>query len=501
MLSIDVGIKGLNQAFRAPESGAAQLLTKKPEPLLPMDLLLHPQFISWTLKVAGIILSASVAFVFLISFRRYRRNGYFRRFDRLRESCQPVIADILSSRIDYQQGLRELRLRTGRDRIHLLERLCFESPVNSEEFPRLRRLCEDLGLVSAWQERLSGRQAPLSLPFGLLSFAGRASSAEYLGRIEHQPSWPLLVSALEDPHPDVRSVAARALGAIREPRSFPGLLRHLHQAVLTPSSRLSYRTLKTSLAQFPLDQAIELLASLEHPHPRIRFAATDLIREMVASQAAAQPDFTLAPPVFPSQLACVFLHRLAADSDPDIRARAAAVIGRFAEMVYAASETPAQVLAKLADDSCWFVRMHAVRTMAGSRRADRAAVIRPRLTDPHWRVRQEAARSMFDLGEEGIGQLIDHLLETEDRHSREQVAEQIQQNGYIRGLLDRYAAGATRERRVIEQLVWMDRTSHLLSVLRQPELAAARAALARDFADHDDARIRAWANRLAVEQS
>ncbi len=464
-----------------------------------MDLL-HPQFVSWTLKVAGIILSVSVVFVLLIFLRRYWRSRFFGRLDSLRESYGPVIARILTGRIEYQQGLSTLRLIPGRNRILLLERLFFSVPIKSEHLPGLRRLCEDLGLVSAWQDRLGGQRAPLSNRLGPVSFPDRASGAEYLGQIEHQPSWPLLVTALDDPHPDVRVVAARALGAIRERRSFANLVEHLHSAVLTPSAGLSYRTVKGCLVQFPLDQAIELLPSLEHPHPRIRFAATDLIREMVGSRAAAHSDFRLTPPVFPSQLAYVFLDRLASDSDPDVRARAAAVIGRLAETAYPVSQTPNEVLAKLADDPCWFVRMHAVRALAGSRTTDGTDSIRQRLTDPHWRVRQEAVHGLLKLGEEGTGHLINHLLETNDRYSREQVAEQIQQDGYLPGLLRRYAAGAdSNGRRVIEQFIRMGRTGYLLSLLRQPELSAARAALVRDLADHGDARVRAWAEKVAIE--
>src|SRR5947199_292868 len=68
------------------------------------------------------------------------------------------------------------------------------------------------------------RQSPHS-PLGFLI---RAASAQQLGVIRHRPSWPLLVRALSDVHPDVCRVAAASLAAIGEPASLAAILDRLH---------------------------------------------------------------------------------------------------------------------------------------------------------------------------------------------------------------------------------------------------------------------------------
>src|SRR5205814_2721689 len=77
---------------------------------------------------------------------------------------------------------------------------------------------------------------------GRLNFLVRARSAENLRLVRHQPSWPLLVKALDDPHPDVQTAAAGALAALREPQSFPALVERLRASALGPPASLSLRS-------------------------------------------------------------------------------------------------------------------------------------------------------------------------------------------------------------------------------------------------------------------
>ena len=90
--------------------------------------------------------------------------------------------------------------------------------------------------------------------------------------------------------------------------------------------------------------------------PRIRFLATDIIREMVehAGKSAAGLDAE----GFPAALIEVFLNKLCRDANPDVRARAAPVISSFTD------PRVRPTLLALLDDSQWFVRLHAVRALA-----------------------------------------------------------------------------------------------------------------------------------------
>ena len=274
----------------------------------------------------------------VVFFRRHRRKKYFRRVDALRGRYGPIIAGVISGCSVYPDGLDELRQISSPDRLFILEQLCLEKKPTPEEEPLLARLCEDLGLVKVWQQRLMGQIDQASLrealinPQGLLRrvkflhFLIRSKSAENLGLIRHEPSWPLLVKALEDSNPDIQMVAVRALAAIHHPGSFLPLAEQLHKAVLESTPNLSVRALKTALVSFPLRSARHLKPSLRHPEPRIRFLATDIIREMVEREASGKADFQLDRQNFDDETAGMLLKDLPFDGNPDVRARAAPVI-------------------------------------------------------------------------------------------------------------------------------------------------------------------------------
>ena len=342
--------------------------------------------------IALVILLGTAILIGTAIVRRKRREKYFQAVDRLRNSCGPVIASLLEGRCDYNLGLAALRDIFGAHHGLILEQLLLTEKISAAASRRiLRQLSNDLGLVELWQERLTGQLKRTSLGnersrlrgalegIGPLSFLLRARSAANLGTIHHQPSWPLLVKALNDRHPDLQAVAARSLAAIGEPQSFPALVERLHAVILNPSRTLSLRTVKAALVRFPLELSIRLLPSLRHSHPRIRFFATDIIREMVEREAGLEKDFTLRPAVFDPELTEAFLTQLAYDENPDVRARAGPVIAYLRDP----RATPA--LLRLLDDTQWFVRLHAVRALANHKMPAPEAYLAGRLTDPHWR--------------------------------------------------------------------------------------------------------------------
>lgn len=444
----------------------------------------------------------------LVFLRRRRRQKYFSRLDALRGQYGPIIAGVISGRKAYLNGLDELRQIHGPDRLSVLERLCLEEKPTLEEEPLLRRLCEDLGLVKIWQQRLLGQIDQASLrealinPQGLLRrvkflhFLIRSKSAENLGRIRHEPSWPLLVKALEDPNPDIQMVAVRALAAIHHPGSVLPLAEQLHKAVVESAPSLSVRALKTALVSFPLQSARELRGSLRHPNPRIRFLATDIIREMVAREVTSKTDFRLDRKDFDSETAAVFLRDLPFDANPDVRARAAPVIACLADP-HAAS-----TLFTLLEDSVWFVRLHAVRSLAGQRFLSAAGRISSVLTDPNWRVREAAVRTLRGFGRQGLDLLTAHFLATRDRYSREQVADEFQRAGLIPELLTRSAeAGNGRETAVLRNMAEMGKTSYMISVLEEGEAKGKlRKSFLKQFGGYPDPQIHQWVERVAVKE-
>lgn len=436
--------------------------------------------------------------------RRRQREKYFRRIDALRERYAPVISDVLDGKIEYRNGLETLQAIAGSDRVRILELLLVERKPTPSPTPILRQLCQDLGLVDVWQQQLKGamdakgRRIPRASSNGVRGKSGRfgylvrASSANNLGFILHQPSWPLLVNALSDPHPDVASVAARALGAIAEPESFQPLLECLHDVIQNASRQVSLRSIKMALVSFPLENAAQLLPSLQHAHRRVRFLAVDIIREMVDLRAAGNEDFVLDTRAFAPELSEMFLRRLSFDENPDVRARSAPVIA------YLPDPRASSTLLLLLGDQEWFVRLHAARALAKRRYASRAHFIASRLCDAQWMVREAATRTLFSFGREGLSQLYEHALTTTDRYSKEQIADEIQRAGLIPALLAQYAQGGNgKETRVIAQLADLGKTSYILDALEIiPEINLRRKFLT-DFGQHSDPQIRLWVKGVA----
>jgi HEAT repeat protein len=454
------------------------------------------------------VLLGTGALVALAIGRRQRRERYFQRIDDMRQRYGPVISAVLTGKLELGRGVEVLKGILGLDRVYILEQLCLERKPTPEQVPTLRRLCEELGLVKIWQERLTGRMGFSSVrdlflrpegfieSVGRLNFLLRARSADYLGIIQHRPSWTLLVRALEDPHPDVAAVAVRSLATIQEPDSFSALIERMHAIVLKPSARLSLRTIKTALVSFPLKQATALAPSLTHSHRRIRFLATDIIREMVVRMAAWEEDFVLETKVFSPQLTDLFLEQLCFDENPDVRARAAPVIA------YLVDSRATPVLLTLSEDTQWFVRLHAVRAVAKRKFLPLASHIAQRLTDPNWMVRESAARTLLVFGRAGSDQLASHFLRTEDRYSQEQIADEMQRAGLVPSLLTQYAGdGGVHEGEVINQLADMGKTSYMVSILQTTSDQNVRRKFLQNFGRHPDPQIRAWVGQVAERET
>jgi len=457
-----------------------------------------------TTLLVGVLVATGLLFLLAIA-RRWQRDEYLRRLDRLREAYAPVVSQLVANQLAYPDALSILNSISTPDRLAVLELLCLEKKPSHAALPLIRGLCEDLGLVAHWQENLRQRadavpwRAALAHPKTLwlrlthLGFLERAKSAEHLGVIHHQPSWPLLVGALRDPHPDVQQVAERALGAIAEPQSFGPLLGRLHTAVLDPSAGICPRSVKAALSSFPLEQAAQLVPSLQHEHPEIRFLATDIIRQMVRRRARHESELMLGPEDLGPELCDLFPTALCFDESPDVRARAAAVVAHLQGPQATAA------LFNLLHDEQWFVRVHAVRAMA--RRASLFELTETArcLSDPHWLVRQTAAKTLCLFGPRGLTEIFEHFLRTEDQAARDQIAEELQRAGLIPIALRGYASHAQgREARLLEQLVQTGKTRCLMEVLANGCDENLRRRFVQDFAHWGNSEFQAQLRMLTT---
>jgi len=469
-----------------------------------MDLFISERISLAVFLVTGVVLLATALLVLVAVGRRLLREKQLRRLDHLRRLATPLLFLLLEGELSYEQGLAALKQFFGPGQLGALEIVLLESepafspssgPVFGDaqgQISTLRRLCEDLGLVKLWQDHLQYQPAPFALAaverFRPLRFLRRARAAKNLGLIAHRPSWPLLVRALDDPSPKVQWVATRALGAIREPASFPVLVDRLRrQALGKPSDSADEstegppaRATRSAMISFPLRCAAELDPLLGHVHPQVRVEATEVIRNMIwraAAESSSPAHFILGPEDFPQDLAEVFLTRLGFDPSPEVRARAAAV------MAYLAGWRAESVLAKLMGDEAWFVRLHAARAFAHPRFQPLAGRVARMLTDSHWRVREAATQTLIALGDAGVRQLIGHFFGdagpdeargnghgrapgSPDLYSREQIAEEMQRAGLLYVLAEHYDAWASRDgSTAISQLARAGHGAYLLAVL------------------------------------
>jgi hypothetical protein len=416
-------------------------------------------------------LLATGTLIGLALVRRKQRERHFREMNELRRLTFPIISSLTAGRLDYQTALLALGeiFPSRPERAQVVERLLFDgkNPA-SISVPLLRQLAMDFGLVELWEGMLLGCCEPVSWRQAVsrperalgriraLHFLPRARSAERLGLIEHAPSWRLLIRALEDIHPKVRSAAAFALGAIAEPQSFAALVERLQNIVLTHSNGLSVRHIKAALVCFPLRQASELVKLLKHSHPGVRVLAADVVREMVVRSAragGAEELPLLNPEDVAPELADLFLTRLVFDRNPDVRARAAPVIARLDD------PRAAWQLVNLLNDVQWFVRLHAARALAQPRFRARAEHVTRRLTDGNWRVREAAVRTLLSFGPTGAERLLQHFLTTQDRYSREQIAEELQRGGLLS--VRPGEDGVCRKAQVLERLIGLGKKSCL----------------------------------------
>jgi hypothetical protein len=286
-------------------------------------------------SILAMITASTLALAGGAMVRRWHHERFDRRVKSLCAHYALTPATLLEGKYSAQclARLRALPVSTLELLLEPLLVKCASAPALATI---LQELCLVLGLTDVWQRRtldqfgaISFREA-LSNPDGLLHFFPRlrfllrARSARNLGLLRHQASWPILAKALDDPHPDVQQVALRSLAALREPQSFPALLDRMDQALTENRSRLSLHSLKAAMAKFPLSQAPQLLPSLRHPHPRVRAAAAEILREMARSEPAGNQALFQYKSVFDRELAM-----LASDVDPEVSDIAAELIAHL----------------------------------------------------------------------------------------------------------------------------------------------------------------------------
>lgn len=237
----------------------------------------------------------------------------------------------------------------------LLERL---RQVRGSTVDRARSLARDLGLLDQWRREA---RAPSDRQVG----AVRA-----LGLIHDRDSMRVLTSALDDPHPDVRTAACDALGAIGDPRAVDQLVACIHDE----SRHQRVRVIEALRRIGPSTTAA--LVALGRADARLRHVAAEALASIGGADAqAALLEWT--------------------DDEPLVAAAAWAALVRVGLDDRAAYRALRALTCPEAR-----VRVQAARAIGQSGREDFARYLVSHL-DGDWDVAASGARALARLGEPG----------------------------------------------------------------------------------------------------
>ncbi|MGH7731253.1 MAG: HEAT repeat domain-containing protein [Candidatus Eiseniibacteriota bacterium] len=217
----------------------------------------------------------------------------------------------------------------------------------------------------------------------------RAHALRVLGEIRVPAAVPVVLEALEDRDPDVRNVAARALGCMRLQATDEALVDLLGRHDQAVSSRIAAMCIEIGTRTAPL-----LVRTLGSGSPKARFWAARILGEIKYGPAA---------PALATALQ---------DDDPDVRSAAAKALGRIADPA-----TTTQLEAALRDP-IWYVRAHAADALGRIADPAMAHPLAEALADRSWWVRKNATDALVRLGEPARPSLV-RALNSDDRFARD----------------------------------------------------------------------------------
>ncbi|MFH2202559.1 MAG: HEAT repeat domain-containing protein [Elusimicrobiota bacterium] len=247
----------------------------------------------------------------------------------------------------------------------------------------------------------------------------RRQSITELRRMRDPRVIPLLLNALEDKAPEVRSAAANALGRQRT-REAVARLRKMTEADKHPAVR---QQAAGALGAIGDPAAVNtLITALKDDALSVRFAAISALGQLRVAAAAAD------------------LEALLRDPSAKMRRSAAAALGQISA---ARSLGPLHQALTDQDDYVRLEAIRALRRVSGPKRKD---AFLPLLKDPDHRIRLEAAALLASLGgAQWLPPVIESLRHPE-RQFRRQAAQILGESGGMDQALDALRKAAKTEK-------------------------------------------------------
>jgi hypothetical protein len=272
------------------------------------------------------------------------------------------------------------RLRRWPDRGIFVD-LCLQELPRSDAATRARMIewLEAHGYVEQWLRDLRHRSA-----------WKRENAAELLGIARPERAVDPLLEALQDEMLDVRMRAAAALGQLGGRRAREALI-----GALTDQNRWSTIRITDLLSGMGPEVGAELRRAFPGMGRAARLAAIDLIARVGSADSGE------------------FFTGLLQDEDIDIRARAAAALGRIAH------HPAAGHLLQALEDPAWPVRAMAAKALGSLQVEAAVPLLCDALRDHEWWVRANSAAALRALGPAGADALR-RMQHDPDRFARDQ---------------------------------------------------------------------------------
>jgi HEAT repeat protein len=305
---------------------------------------------------------------------------------------------------------------------------------------RISSAFEELGFVEEARRLLTNRR-----------WVNRVEGAEKLGRMMSRRPLPDLVTLMNDPVPEVRIRAAKALGAIGGLEAVESLL-----GALKDTNRWSALRISDILATLG-DAAVDPLLREVPKLPAIaRVPAIDILGRLRSPKAVR------------------LLEELLNDPHDNARARAAHSLGVIGDPRAAAK------LVLALKDAEWPVRAMAAKALGMLPGTTGVPELTRALGDREWWVRSNAALALGTKGEKGYKALAG-LLDSPDTYAAQRAASMLQEAGVFDRFVSKLVDGTPRERaaarKLLGKLVVLQRTDLLQDIAQRHEDPAVRDAV------------------------